>query len=136
MILVDSNIAIDSFNAAATYHSWSLRMLAKAREAHAFINRIVVAELAVRAESRAQLDELMQILGLPVDSLDTEIAFRAGQAFAAWIDNGGRRGALLPDFLIGAHASVRKARILTRDPRRFRRYFPEVELILPDHRND
>jgi len=136
MILVDSNVAIDSFNVAATYHAWSLRMLAEAREAQAFVNGIVVAELAVRAESRQQLDEVMQILGLPLDPLDTDVAFRAGQAFADWIDNGGRRGALLPDLLIGAHASVRKARILTRDPRRFRRYFPEVELILPDHDDD
>ena len=38
---------------------------------------------------------------------------------------------VLVDFLIGAHAAVIGAPLLTRDARRYRQYFPTVELITP-----
>lgn len=132
MILVDSNVIMDALDPDATHHDWSARQLIDARTEPLFINHVVVAELSARAVSYDHLDEMLTDLELPIDPLDNAIAFRAGQAFADWIDNGGRRGALLPDFLIGAHADVRGARVLTRDPRRFRTYFPELELILPE----
>ena len=37
----------------------------------------------------------------------------------------------LPDFFIGAHAAILGAPLLTRDPRRYRSYFPTLELIAP-----
>jgi predicted nucleic acid-binding protein len=132
MILVDSNVIMDALDLDATHHEWSARQLIDMRLEPLFINHVVVAELSARAASYDHLDEMLSDLELPIDPLDNAIAFRAGQAFADWIDNGGRRGALLPDFLIGAHADVRGARVLTRDPRRFRSYFPEVELITPE----
>lgn len=136
MILVDSNVAIDSFNRDAVHNDWSAEMLTQSRKERVFINAVIVAELAVRAISREHLEKMLDMLSVPIDPMDTAVAFRAGQAFADWIDNGGRRGAMIPDFLIGAHASVRGARVLTRDPRRFRAYFPEVGLIVPDQDND
>lgn len=38
----------------------------------------------------------------------------------------------LPDFSIGAHAAVAGIPLLTRDPRRYRRYFPGPEIIHPE----
>jgi predicted nucleic acid-binding protein len=38
----------------------------------------------------------------------------------------------LPAFFIGAHATVQNIPIVTRDARRYRHYFPTVELIAPD----
>jgi predicted nucleic acid-binding protein len=35
----------------------------------------------------------------------------------------------LPDFFIGAHAAVEDLTLLTRDPRRFRAYFPRLRFI-------
>jgi predicted nucleic acid-binding protein len=37
----------------------------------------------------------------------------------------------LPDFYIGAHAVLSGLALLTRDARRYRSYFPPLELIAP-----
>lgn len=136
MIFVDSNVAIDALDPESPFHGWAQDGLADALGTGAFFNHIVVAELAARAVSVEELQRMLDILQIPVEPLTDDVAFRAGQAFKAWIRNGGRRGTLLPDFVIGAHAAARNARVLTRDPRRFRSYFPELDLILPEPSND
>lgn len=135
MILVDSNVAIDALNPISSFHSWSLERLMDCAE-RAFFNHIVVAELAGRAQAYGELERMLDVLSIRIEPLDDRICFHAGKAFRAWIQNGGRPGAMLPDFLIGAHAEVREVPILTRDPRRFRTYFPDVELITPEAEND
>jgi predicted nucleic acid-binding protein len=44
---------------------------------------------------------------------------------------GGRKASPLPDFYIGAHAAVADLTLLTRDPTRYRTYFPKLRLIAP-----
>lgn len=135
MIFVDSNVAIDLLDPASGHHAWAVERMASALAEGVFFNHVVVAELAARAISPAELDEMLAALAIPSEALDDAVAFRAGQAFKQWIRNGGRRGALLPDFLIGAHAAVRGAIVLTRDARRFRTYFPELALMTPETDN-
>src|SRR5688572_2373937 len=126
---------MDALDSASPFHEWSQERLADC-SGEAFFNHVVVAELAGRAESETELARMLDVLAIKVEPLDDRTAFRAGQAFKVWIRNGGRRGAMLPDLLIGAHAAIRGAVVLTRDPRRFRTYFPEVELITPETNND
>lgn len=57
--------------------------------------------------------------------------FSAGKAFARYRASGGLRTGVLPDFFIGAHAAATRIPLLTRDPKRYRSYFPTVELIAP-----
>ena len=44
---------------------------------------------------------------------------------------GGSRSSPLPDFFIGAHAAVAHLPLITRDPARYRTYFPKLSLITP-----
>ena len=132
MILVDSNVAMDVLDRNSEHHDWSQAQLASWWDQGLFFNHVIVAELSGRAISEIELLKMLDVLAIKVEPLDLRIAFRAGVAFQSWIQNGGRRGAMLPDLLIGAHAAVRQAKVLTRDPRRFRKYFPELELITPD----
>lgn len=44
---------------------------------------------------------------------------------------GGQRRSPLPDFYIGAHAVIAELSLLTRDVKRYRTYFPNVQLISP-----
>ena len=57
--------------------------------------------------------------------------FLAGKAFQRYRAAGGRRSGVLPDFFIGAHATVNDWPLLTRDVGRYRSYFPTVTLIAP-----
>jgi predicted nucleic acid-binding protein len=38
----------------------------------------------------------------------------------------------MPDLYIGAHAAVAGYRLLARDVRRYRTYFPAIDIIAPD----
>ena len=58
--------------------------------------------------------------------------FMAGKAHASYRKSGGFKLNVLPDFFIGAQAMDLEVPLLTRDTRRYRSYFPELELIAPD----
>lgn len=54
-----------------------------------------------------------------------------GKAFVRYRREDGIKGKVLSDFFIGAHAAVGAHTLLTRDPRRYRSYFPTVTVISP-----
>ena len=58
--------------------------------------------------------------------------FLAGKVYLRYRAAGGVRTGVLSDFFIGAHAEVQGQPLLTRDARRYRSYFPTVELIAPE----
>lgn len=66
------------------------------------------------------------------EGIPWEAAHEAGRAHREYRRRGGARDRTLPDFLIGAHAQVKGYRLLTRDPRRYREYFPAVDIVAPD----
>ena len=73
---------------------------------------------------------------LPADLVERlpipwEAAFLAGKCFVKYRRRGGSRRSALPDFFIGAHAAVEKLPLITRDPARYRTYFPTVQVIAP-----
>ncbi len=61
-----------------------------------------------------------------------ESAFLAGKALLDYRRSRGTKSSTLPDFFIGAHAAVAQLRLLTREPTRYRTYFPTVRLTSPD----
>ena len=65
------------------------------------------------------------------EALPYEAGFLAGKAFLAYRKRGGERRSPLPDFYIGAHAAVRRYRLLTRDAARYRGYFPSIDVLAP-----
>lgn len=65
------------------------------------------------------------------ESLPWEAGFLAGKCFVKYRRSGGARRSPLPDFYIGAHAAVDGLTLLTRDARRYREYFPALNIIGP-----
>jgi hypothetical protein len=132
LILVDTNVFVDLWTRDPNWAEWSEDALAKAAEAGPLgVNPIIYAELCLGFEKDAQLEKTLATVGVRRLALPYEAAWPAARAFAAYRKRGGRRSAPLPDFFIGAHALVEGLTLLTRDPRRYRSYFPALRLIAP-----
>lgn len=132
-ILVDTNIFIDIFGRPGAFTAWSGGMLKRLRRDASFVlSPIVWSELAGLAGSEREMAALAAPLGLIKETLPFEAAYKAGIAHVHYRRNGGSRERTLPDFLIGAHAAVRSHQLLTRDPTRYRAYFPDLDIISPE----
>jgi hypothetical protein len=132
-ILIDSNVIPDILTEDAVWLAWSAARVERLADDHTLvINPIVYGEVSIRFDSIEALDEALPVNFLRRDPLPCEAAFLAGKCFIRYRRAGGPRHAPLPDFYIGAHAAVRGMTLLTRDPRRYRRYFPKLKLIAPE----
>jgi predicted nucleic acid-binding protein len=129
-VLVDSCVILDIATSDPCWGQWSENALAEAADHSVLvINPLIYAEISV---GFARIEELEDALPKDLfrrDPLPYQAAFLAGKAFVAYRRSGGVRTSPLPDFYIGAHAAISGFRLLTRDPSRFRNYFPTVELI-------
>jgi predicted nucleic acid-binding protein len=131
-VLVDSNVILDIATVDPVWLHWSEAMMRHlADEASLVINPLIYAEVAVRYRSLEDLETALPNDLFKRDPLPYEAAFLAGRAFRMYRRRGGTRTSPMPDFYIGAHAAVRRYRLLTRDAARYRTYFPTVELIAP-----
>lgn len=121
---------LDVFTEDQRWLEWSQARLTEAAASGAVvINAVVVAEVAPRFGRIEELREALELF--TVEEIPPPASFLAGHAHAEYRRAGGEREAVLPDFLIGAHAAVSGRALLTRDPRRVARYLPGVELISP-----
>lgn len=133
-VLVDSNVIFDVGAADNTWSNWSTRALSRAADqGPIYVNPIVYAEISAGYSHSAEVDLILEQLGLDREDLPWAAAFLAGHAHLAYRRRGGERRSPLPDFFIGAHAAVRRYTLLTRDARHYRTYFPMVQLICPDN---
>ena len=131
-VLVDANVLLAVLTDDSHWYDWSSRQLdACAERAELCINPIVYAEVSIGFERIEQLDG-----ALPSDvfirlELPWEAGFLAGKAFLQYRRAKGARTSPLPDFYIGAHAAIEGMALLTRDAKRYRTYYPTLELICP-----
>lgn len=131
-VLVDSNVLLDVAWADPRWSSWSSTALAAiADEAALVINPLIYAEVSIRYATVEAAESALPTGLYRREDIPYEAAFLAGKAYVRYRERGGRRRSILPDFLIGAHAAIAGYRVLTRDPRPYRSYFPRLELIAP-----
>ena len=131
--ILDSNVVLDLLLIDPAWYRWSARQMADSLAlGPLIINSIVFAESAPRFGDWGSLQRSMSQLGFEFEHLPREACFEAGKVHVVYRKAGGMRERTLPDFLIGAHAQVRGCRLLTRDPVRYRSYFPDLDIIAPD----
>ena len=115
------------------WFAWSAERLdACAAAGELCINPIIYAEVSVGFDRIEALDDALPLEAFVRLPLPWEAGFLAGKAFLNYRRARGARTSPLPDFYIGAHAAIENLPLLTRDVKRYRTYFPTVDLICPD----
>jgi predicted nucleic acid-binding protein len=129
--LVDSSVLLDTLTGDPRWFDWSSKKLTELGNADELvINPIVFAEVSVHYSTIEDIDQALPPI-LRRDAIPYEASFLAGKAFRDYRGKGGTRRSPLPDFFIGAHALVAGFLLLTRDPTRFRTYFPALRIVAP-----
>ena len=132
MVLVDSNVLLDVITADPVWGNWASDTLVRLFDEHKLaINSIIYAETSIRFSTVEELDEALSPKFFERLSIPYEAAFLAGKCYMKYKERGGFKTSVLPDFLIGAHASVSNMKLVTRDISRYKTYFPKLELISP-----
>jgi len=130
--LVDSNVLLDVLTQDPQWYTWSSNALAAEADRQVIaINPIIYAEVSVGFQRIEDLDAALPAGSIHRLALPWEAGFLAGKCFVAYRARGGTKSSPLPDFFIGAHASVSRMTLLTRDAARYRTYFPKLKLVAP-----
>ena len=131
-VLVDANVLLDVLTDDPDWYAWSATQLdACASRADLCINPIIYAEVSVGFDRIETLDDALSDDAFTRVDLPWEAGFLAGKAFLHYRRAKGARTSPLPDFYIGAHAAIEGMSLLTRDAKRYRTYFPTLDLICP-----
>ena len=131
-IMVDSNVILDILTEDKDWFKWSSEILASCAEKYVLvINPIIYAEVSIGFERIEDVEVVLPPEYFRRDPIPWEAAFLAGKCFLAYRKTGGDKRSPLPDFFVGAHASIAGMSLLTRDISRYQTYFPKLNLIAP-----
>jgi predicted nucleic acid-binding protein len=129
--VIDSSVLLDVFTQDEKCGDWSeANLVAAALRGALVINAVVLAEIAPRFSRIEALGQALSSM-VVIEPIPFTASFLAGHAHVNYRRAGGARQAVLPDFLIGAHAAVTGRPLLTRDPKRVATYIPGAKLIAP-----
>ena len=133
MTIADTNVLVDVLTEDPAWLDWSAEQLDR-QAAHGpiIVNEVIYAELSIGLADEAAVEDALAELDVTFHRTPVPALFLAGKAYLRYRRAGGIRTGVLPDFFIGAHAQVTGLPILTRDPRPYCTYFPEVEVIAPE----
>lgn len=134
MAHVDTSVLIDLVLLNSPWRVWAETVLLEHQaQGELRIDPVVYAEFSIALPSREALDAMLDHTGIRLMVTPREALFLAGRAHRDYRARGGQRVAILPDFVVGAHAWVDDGVLITRDPRRFQRAFPELKLVHPNN---
>jgi predicted nucleic acid-binding protein len=128
---VDSSVLLDVLLNDPQHAARSIAALRQAAtEGSLIICETTLAEI-IPALSAADLSQFLPDWSLAFVPSSQTSATLAGEMFRAYLMRGGKRGRVVPDFLIAAHAQTHGNRLLARDRGYYRDYFTQLKLWDP-----
>ena len=94
-----------------------------------FINSIIYTEISIGFNRIIEVENAIKKINIKVLEIPHEALFLAGKVFLEYRKNKGTKNSTLPDFFIGAHATISSFDLITRDTARYKTYFPKVNII-------
>ena len=138
MILLDTNVLIYGFDPVSPFHLWAAGIIRQNLLGEGVaINPVILAELCVGDVAPDTVSERLETLGFVMLDLPPAASSRCATAYAKYLENRRLQSVPaapklpLPDFFIGAHASILNLTLATADVGRYETYFPEVQLLTP-----
>lgn len=134
MILLDTNVLIYAHEPESPHRPWARELIVRGGAA---ANAVSLAEVCVGDAEPDRVADRIRSWGVEVLDVPAAVAPVCARAYAAYrkrrTTKSGKESPRLPlpDFFIGAHAEILGWPLATADPRRFRTYFPSVELSTP-----
>lgn len=131
--LVDSNVIIDLADSRSEWSEWAFDATREMRRTTTLvINPLIYAEVSVYCSTIDETEEVLPVEFFRRENLPYRAAFLAGKCFLQYRKRGGLKTSPLPDFYIGAHATVMRWNLLTRNEKNYRTYFPGLNILSPD----
>ena len=128
---VDTSVLIAIAKGERDAAAWIDLLIVARSEGDLVICDVVAAEFFAALMDARKFRRSLRDLGIAFRSTSLAAAQLAGRIFKLYRRQGGPREHLVPDFLIGAHASEDADRIAAVDRGYLRRYFPNLELLRP-----
>jgi predicted nucleic acid-binding protein len=131
-ILVDSCVLLDLFTNDPDWADWSENILGKYGQTNTlYINSIIYTEVSIGFNKIEEVEAALAQAEIKVLEIPREALFLAGKVFLDYRKAKGAKHSTLPDFFIGAHATISSLDLITRDISKFQKYFPNLNLISP-----
>jgi len=128
---VDTSVLLDALLDDAQNGSASMAALQlAAAQGQLVVSAIALAEL-VPILPQGEARRFLADWNLSFTPETEHVAILAGEMYRSFLKRGGKRGRVVPDFLIAAHAQVLADRLLARDRGYYRDYFVQLPLWDP-----
>jgi predicted nucleic acid-binding protein len=127
---VDSSVLLDVLLDDPQHAESSAAALRAAVPDGLVICEVVIAEISP-VLAVASIPEFLSDWQIKFVPSSVESAVLAGEMFRTYLERGGKRGRVVPDFLIAAHAQLHAGNLLARDRGYYRDYFHALNLIDP-----
>jgi hypothetical protein len=129
---VDSSVLLDVLTGDSAFADGSEAVLRRASaEGRLVVSECVVSEICPAFVGVEEVEEFLTDWQLEFVPSSRESSLEAGRHFRRYLERGGRRGRVVVDFLIGAHALLHADRLLARDRGYLRDYFAELVVVDP-----
>lgn len=129
MLAVDTSVVLSILKGENEGTSWLARLQAEARVHDLVASAVVWAEVRAFFGNHRECQLAFDALQIGFGAIDESAALLAGDIFRQYRKAGGSRAAILPDFLVAAHAAIHATALATTDRGYFRQYFPKLNIV-------